>query len=89
MNGQNSVHEVKLLSNGRTVDRRHNMFEVTQAMVMIKARFSLNEKLKRTLGSTAGITHFVFQMVQKPFWELIIYPINVLMLVKPVEISSN
>ena len=90
MNGQNSAHEVKLLSNGRTVDRRHNMFEVTQAMVMIKARFSLNEKLKRTLGSTAGITHFVFQMAQKPFWELIIhYPINVLMLVKPVEISSN
>ena len=41
------------------------MLEVTLAMVVIKVRFSLNEKLrlKRTLGSTAGITHFVFQIV--------------------------
>ena len=54
MNGQNSAHEVKFLSNGRTVDGRHSMFEVTQAMVAIKVRFSLNEKLKRTFGSTAG-----------------------------------
>ena len=66
------------------------MFEVTQAMVVIKVRFSLNEKLKQTSGLTAGITHFVFQIVQKPFWELIIHsPINEVMLVKPVEISSN
>jgi len=39
------------------------MFQVTQAMVVIKARFSLNEKLKQTLGLTAGITHFAFQIV--------------------------
>ena len=63
MNGHNSAHEVKFLSNGRTVDGRHNMFEVTQAMVVIKVRFSLNEKLKQTLGSSAGITHFVLQIV--------------------------
>ena len=39
------------------------MFEVTQAMVVIKVRFSLNEKLKRTFGSSTGITYFVFQIV--------------------------
>ena len=38
------------------------MFKVTQAMVVIKVRFSLNEKLRRTLGLTTRITHFVFQM---------------------------
>ena len=63
MNEYNSPHEVKFLSSGGTVDGRHNMFEVTQGVVVIKAKFSLNEKLKRTLGSTAGITHFVFQIV--------------------------
>ena len=66
------------------------MFKVTQAMVVIKVRFSLNEKLKRTLGLTTRITHFVFQMGLKSFWELIIhYRINEVMSVKPVEISSN
>ena len=63
MTEHNSAHEVKFLSNGRSVDGRHNMFEITQAMVVIKVRFSLNEKLKRTFGSTAGITHFVLQIV--------------------------
>ena len=63
MTERNSVHEVKFLSNGGTVDGRYNMFEVTQAMVVIKVRFSLNEKLKRTFGLTAGITHFLFQIV--------------------------
>ena len=59
-------------------------------MVAIKVRFSLNEKLKHTLGLTAGITHIVFQIEQKPFWELTIhFPVNEVMLVKPVEISSN
>ena len=62
MNEYNSPHEVKFLSSGGTVDGRHNMFEVTQAMMVIKVRFSLNEKLKRTFGSTAGITHFVLQI---------------------------
>ena len=38
------------------------MFEITQAMVVIKVRFSLNEKLKRTFGLAAGIAHFVFQI---------------------------
>ena len=63
MTERNSVHEVKFLSNGRRVDGSHDMFEITQAMVVIKVRFSLNEKPKRTLGSTVGITHFVFQIV--------------------------
>ena len=36
------------------------MFEVTQAMMVIKVRFPLNEKLKRTLGSTAGIVERIY-----------------------------
>jgi hypothetical protein len=39
------------------------MFQVTLTMVVIKARFPLNEKLKRILGLTAGITHFAFEIV--------------------------
>ena len=39
------------------------MVQITQAMMVIKARFSLNEKLKRILGLTAGITHFSFQII--------------------------
>ena len=52
-----------IFSSGGTVDGRHNMFQVTQAMVVIKARFSLNEKLKQILGLTKGIIHFAFEIV--------------------------
>jgi hypothetical protein len=62
-NEHNSGYEADFLSSGGIVDGRHNMFQVTLAMVVIKARFSLNEKLKRTLGLTAGITHFAFEIV--------------------------
>ena len=49
------------------------MFEVTHAIMAIKVRSSLNEKLKHILGLTAGITHLVFEVVQKKFWELCIH----------------
>ena len=55
-NERNSNYEAGFLSSGGTVDGRHNMFQVTQAMVVIKARFSLNEKLKRILGLTATVS---------------------------------
>ena len=45
----NSVQEAKFLSSGGIVDGRHSMFEVTQAMVAIKVRFSLNKKLNTPL----------------------------------------
>ena len=51
-NERNGPHEVKFLSSGGTVDGRHNMFQVTQAMMVIKtsnikskAEFSLTLNL--------------------------------------------
>ena len=61
MNEHNSPHEVEFLSNGWTVDRRHNMFEVTQAVVVIKARFSLDEKLSGHLVQLQGLLTLSFR----------------------------